>query len=101
VAAEDVAGTDDLLARTARYRAAGLIGDAAETPLVLAKACKPQQPLFVDLPAIGPETIRGASNAGMSLIALEAGRTLLLERRRLVDAANAAGIAIIGLTIDG
>jgi DUF1009 family protein len=101
VAAEDVAGTDDLLARTARHRAAGLIGNAAETPLVLAKACKPQQPLFVDLPAIGPETVRGASNAGMSLIALEAGRTLLLERRRLVDAANAAGIAVIGLAIDG
>jgi len=101
LAAEDVAGTDELLARVARHRAAGLIGDASEVAVVLAKACKPQQPLFVDLPAIGPETVAGAKAAGISLIAVEAGRTLLLERRRLVAEANAAGIAIVGLTIDG
>lgn len=101
VAVEDVAGTDDLLARVARYRAAGLIGDAAETPVALGKACKPQQPLFVDLPAIGPDTIAGAAAAGISVIAVEAGRTLLLARPELVAAASEAGIAIIGLAIDG
>jgi len=101
VAAEDVAGTDDLLARVARYRAAGLIGDTAGDALVLAKACKPQQPLFVDLPAIGPETIAGAANAGISLVAVEAGRTLLLERPRLVAAAEQHGIAVVGLALDG
>jgi DUF1009 family protein len=101
VATEDVAGTDDLLARVARYRAAGLIGDAAEVPLVLAKACKPQQPLFVDLPAIGPDTVTGARGAGISLIALEVGRTLLIDRERLTAEAGAAGVAIVGLTIDG
>lgn len=101
VAAEDVAGTDDLLARVARYRRAGLIGDADEIPVVLAKACKPQQPLFVDLPAIGPETVAGAAGAGISVIAVEAGRTLLLERARLVADADARGISIVGLAIDG
>lgn len=101
VAVEDVAGTDDLLARVARYRAAGLIGDAAETPLVLAKASKPQQPLFVDLPAIGRETVAGAARAGIGLIAVEAGRTLLLERALLIAEANARGIAIVGFPIDG
>jgi UDP-2,3-diacylglucosamine hydrolase len=101
VAVEDVAGNDDLLARVARYRAAGLIGDGTEVPVVLAKASKPQQPLFVDLPAIGPETVTGAADAGISVIAVEAGRTLLLERGRLVEAANRHGIAIVGLAIDG
>lgn len=101
IAVEDVAGTDDLLVRVARYRAAGLIGDVAETPLVLAKACKPQQPLFVDLPAIGPETVTGAARAGIGLIAVEAGRTLLLERARLVAEANALGVVVVGLAIDG
>lgn len=101
VAAEDVAGTDELLARVARHRAAGLIGDAPEIPLVLAKACKPQQPLFVDLPAIGPTTIAGAAAAGISLVAVEAGRTLLLERDRLFAEADALGVAIIGSAIDG
>jgi len=101
VAVEDVGGTDDLLARVARHRAAGLIGNSAEVSLVLAKACKPQQPLFVDLPAIGPQTVAGAAGAGISLIAVEAGRTLLLERIRLVAEANALGIAIVGLSTDG
>lgn len=101
VAAEDVAGTDELLARVARHRTAGLIGSADGVPLVLAKACKPQQPLFVDLPAIGPETVVGARSAGISLIAVEAGRTLLIKREQLVAEANASGIGIVGLTIDG
>lgn len=101
VAAEDVAGTDDLLARVARYRAAGLIGNSAETPVVLAKACKPQQPLFVDLPAIGPDTVAGAARAGIVVIAVETGKTLLLERERLIAAAEELGISVIGLAIDG
>jgi len=101
VAAEDVAGTDDLLARVARYRASGLIGSSPETPVVLAKACKPQQPLFVDLPAIGPDTVEGAARAGIAMIAVEAGKTLLLERERLVAAGEEHGISIVGLAIDG
>jgi DUF1009 family protein len=101
IAVEDVAGTDDLLARVARYRAAGLIGNTTGTPLALAKACKPQQPLFVDLPAIGPETVAGAANAGISVIAVEAEKTLLLERGRLVAAADELGISIVGLAIYG
>lgn len=100
VAVEDVAGTDELLVRVARHRAAGLIGGTPETPLVLAKACKPQQPLFVDLPAIGPATIAGAAAAGISLVAVETARTLLLERRELFAEADARGIVIVGLTID-
>lgn len=101
VAVEDVAGTDELLSRVGRYRAAGLIGGGAETPVVLGKACKPQQPLFVDLPAIGPGTIAGAAAAGISLVAVEAGKTLLLERQKLFADADSLGIAIVGLAIDG
>ena len=63
VAAEDVGGTDDLLARVARHRREGRIGDGAGA-LVLAKAAKPQQPMFVDLPAIGPHTVSAAADAG-------------------------------------
>lgn len=101
VAAEDVAGTDELLARVAGHVAAGLLGQGGDTPVVLAKACKPQQPLFVDLPAIGPTTIAGAAAAGISLIAVEAGRTLVLERQLLVADADALGISVVGMTIDG
>lgn len=95
ISVEDIGGTDRLLARVARYRQEGLTGDGAD-PLILAKAVKPDQPLFVDLPAVGPETIENAAAAGISIIVLEAGAALLIERDRLVEAANAAGITVLG-----
>jgi hypothetical protein len=100
VAAEDVGGTDELLARVAAHRAAGRIGDGSG-PLVLAKAAKPQQPLYVDLPAIGPDTVAGAAAAGISVITVEAGKSLVLDRPALAAAADAHGIAVVGLDIDG
>jgi DUF1009 family protein len=100
VAAEDVGGTDELLARVAAHRAAGRIGDGTG-PLVLAKAAKPQQPLYVDLPAIGPDTVSGAAAAGIGAIAVEAGRSLILDRAQLVAVAERHGIAVLGLQTDG
>lgn len=100
VAAEDVGGTDELLRRVAGYRDAELIGDG-QGPLVLAKASKPQQPAYIDLPAIGPDTIRNAAAAGIALIAVEPLRTLLIDRPRLLAAAAAAGITIYGMHPDG
>ncbi len=98
IAVEDVAGTDALLERVASYRDQGLTGDGSH-PLILAKAAKPQQPLFVDLPAIGPETIANARRAGIFIIAVQAGRALLLERVRLLAAAEAAGVTLVGLAL--
>lgn len=96
IAVEDVAGTDALLARVEAYAARGLAGGAG-APMVLAKACKPQQPLFVDLPAIGPDTVANAARAGIAVIAIEAGRTLLIERQGLCAAAEKARISLVGL----
>lgn len=98
IGVEDIAGTDALLARVAQYRRDGLAGDGT-SPLVLAKAVKPQQPLFADLPAIGPETIAEASEAGIGTVAIEAGHTLLIEREQLFAAAEAAGVSVLGMTI--
>lgn len=100
IAAEDVGGTDELLVRVAAHRAAGRIGDGSG-PLVLAKAAKPQQPLYVDLPAIGPDTVAGAARAGITMIAVEAGKSLILDRPALIVAADSHGIAVVGLSIDG
>lgn len=99
IAAEDIGGTDDLLRRVAELRASGLTGDGSD-PLVLAKASKPGQPDFVDLPAIGPDTIANAASAGIGVIALEAGRTILIDRAALVAAADGAGISIVGQAVD-
>ncbi|MEO6012997.1 MAG: UDP-2,3-diacylglucosamine diphosphatase LpxI [Devosia sp.] len=96
VAAEDIAGTDALLTRVAELRRAGLVGNAGH-PLVLAKARKPKQPAFVDLPAIGPRTIVNAAAAGISVIVVEAGATLLLDRATLAAEASARGVTVIGV----
>ena len=96
VAAEDVGGTDELLERAAAHRREGRIADGAGT-VILAKAAKPQQPLSVDLPAIGPDTVAKAAEAGVTVIVVEAGKTLLLERETMVAAAERHGISIVGL----
>lgn len=99
IAAEDIGGTDALMRRVAELRAARLTGDGSG-PLILAKAAKPGQPEFADLPAIGPDTIRNAAAAGIGIIAVEAGRTLLIEREALAAAADAAEISVIGHTVN-
>jgi DUF1009 family protein len=96
VSAEDAGGTDALLARVAALRAGGLTGNGL-APLILAKARKPKQPAFVDLPAIGPQTVRNAAAAGIQIIAVEAKATLLLDRSVLEQAANESGVSIIGV----
>lgn len=99
IAAEDIAGTDALLARVRRFRIMGLAADG-RSPLVLAKAAKPAQPHFVDLPAIGPVTIARARRAGIVAIVMQAGATLLIQRQKLKAAADAAGISILGHPAD-
>ncbi|RDE07965.1 LpxI family protein [Pelagibacterium lacus] len=96
IATEDIAGTDELLHRCAALRQRGLIGDGRAT-LVLAKSSKPGQPLHVDMPAVGPQTIAGAIEAGIVAIVVEAGRTLMINREEMVARADAAGIALFGI----
>jgi DUF1009 family protein len=95
VAAEDAGGTDDLLARVSALRERGLIGKSF--PIILAKARKPGQPRFADLPTVGPQTIIGAEAAGISVLAVEAGESLLLEREALQREADARGVSVIGV----
>lgn len=96
IAAEDVAGTDGLLQRVAQLRAAGLVGEK-HGPMVLAKARKPKQPSFVDLPAIGADTVTRAAEAGIAVIAIEARASLLLDRPGIEHEAAAKGVSVIGV----
>jgi DUF1009 family protein len=99
VAAEDAGGTDDLLRRVAELRRVGLAGGPGET-LVLAKALKPGQPTFVDLPTIGPETIRLAAEAGIAAIIVEADRSLIVSRPVVEEMAQRLGVAVFGCRAD-
>lgn len=96
VAIEDIAGTDSLLERVASFKAQGLVGDAGY-PLTLSKARKPEQPMFVDLPAIGPDTVSKAAEAGISGIFLDAGQSIMIGRDRVSRMANELGVSIVGI----
>ncbi len=63
---------------------------------VMVKVAKPNQDLRFDVPVIGIETIRVAAAAKIRVIAVEAGRTLLLEKEALVEAAENAGLSVVG-----
>lgn len=96
VAVEDIGGTDALIARAGQLKREGLVGDGA-APMILAKAIKPQQPAFVDLPAIGAQTVIGAAAAGISVIVAEAQKSIVLERPALIAEADRLGVSVVGL----
>ncbi|MGQ3215394.1 MAG: LpxI family protein [Shinella sp.] len=95
VALEGAEGTDAMLERVAQLRASGRI--SARRKGVLVKLCKPEQDLRADLPSIGVETLRRARAAGLAGIAVEAGRSLVLEREALVAEADAHGLFVTGI----
>lgn len=64
---------------------------------VLVKAAKPSQDFRVDLPVIGPQTVRLAAAAGLSGIAIEAGAVMVVEREATLAAAQRAGLFIFGV----
>ena len=85
-ALEAVEGTDAAVRRGAELARGGA---------VVVKAAKPEQDLRFDVPAIGPETVALMQEVGASVLAIEAGRTIILERDAVVAAANAAAIRIL------
>ena len=95
VALEGAEGTDGMLERVAELRAAGRISQRRKG--VLVKLCKPGQDLRADLPSIGIETVRRAKAAGLAGIAVEAGRSLVLERTAVVADADAEGLFVTGI----
>lgn len=95
VALEGAEGTDAMIARVAELRAHGRISKRHRG--VLVKLCKPQQDLRADLPSVGPSTIEGALAAGLAGVAVEAGRSLMLERPRMIAEADAGSLFVSGL----
>jgi DUF1009 family protein len=90
---EAVEGTDALLARSAQLRREGPGG-------VLVKISKPQQDDRLDMPTVGPQTVRGAVAAGLVGIAIEATRTVLADREETLRLAEEAGLFVVSLVVD-
>lgn len=96
LAVEAQEGTAEMLRRVASLPQA-IRGQATSRRGVLAKACKPQQDLRVDLPTIGPETVRAAAAAGLAGIVGEAGRLLVIDRTAVAALADELGLFVVGL----
>jgi len=88
VAVEAVEGTDEAIKRG---------GELAKEGAVVVKRSKPQQDLRFDLPAVGPRTIEVMVSVKASVLAVEAGRTILLDREIMLDKARSSRIAIVGI----
>jgi DUF1009 family protein len=73
-------------------------GELARKGAVMVKVAKPNQDMRFDVPVIGLETIRTAAAAHLRVIAIEAEKTLLLEREEIVDLAKRSGISLLART---
>jgi DUF1009 family protein len=90
VGVEASEGTDALLTRCAGLRRAG-------RGAILVKLKKPGQERRADLPTIGPETNRLAAETGIAGIAVQAGHGQIVERARVVEQADRAGLFLVGV----
>jgi len=86
VAVEALEGTNETIKRG---------GNLARKGAVAIKVAKPYQDMRFDVPVIGVETIRIAADAKLRAIAIEAGKTLLLEKDTIIDLANCSKLSIV------
>ena len=86
VAVEALEGTNDAIKRG---------GKLARKGAVIVKVAKPNQDMRFDVPVIGIETIRTAVEVKVRVIAIEAGKTLLLQKDAIVDLAEREKISIV------
>ena len=88
LAVEGIEGTDACIRRG---------GELARGGSVVVKVAKPGQDLRFDVPAVGPVTIATMVEVGARVLALEAGKTLILDREEFLERADAAKIAVVGV----
>ncbi len=88
LAVEAIEGTDETIRRG---------GPLCKKGAVVVKVCKPNQDLRFDLPAIGTQTIKSMEQVKASCLAIEAGKTIIIDREAVVRDADRAGIAVIAI----
>jgi DUF1009 family protein len=88
MALEAIEGTDAAIRRGA---------DLGGPGVTVVKVAKPRQDPRFDLPAVGPDTIEVLAEVKAAALAVEAGRTLVVDRERMIALADAHGIALLGV----
>ena len=89
IAVEAIEGTDACIQRTGELCKRG--------GWTLVKVSKPDQDMRFDVPTIGPQTVQNVSDAGGKVIAIEAGKTILVDRENTLALARKSGIAIVAV----
>ena len=106
VAVEAMEGTDATITRAGEIfrtleQGVGMQGESTlERRLTVVKVAKPKQDMRFDVPVVGVPTIEVMRAAGATCLCVEAGRTLVFDRERMIAAANAAGIAMVGAAME-
>ena len=96
VAVEAMEGTDATIERAGQLMGSlEADGSTLSRALTVIKAAKPNQDMRFDVPVIGVKTIEVMRKAGATCLALDAGKCLLLDGAAILEAADAAGIAIV------
>jgi DUF1009 family protein len=88
VALEAMEGTDEVIRRA---------GDIAGKGTVVVKLAKPKQDMRFDVPVVGEGTLAAMAESGAGVLAVEAGRTLLIDRAAVIAAADRNGVAVWGV----
>jgi DUF1009 family protein len=97
LAVEAAEGTDAMIARI-KDLPETIRGTSTSPRGVLIKALKPVQDRKTDLPVIGVNTVRNVSAAGLRGIAIEAGNALVINEAAVIEAADAAGVFVLGFS---
>jgi DUF1009 family protein len=90
IAVEAVEGTDRLIQRTGEL--------CKRKGWILCKASNPNQDMRFDVPTVGISTIENLHKNGGRALVLEAGRTIILEKEKVLARADELGIAVVGRT---
>ena len=88
LAVEAFEGTNETLKR------GGALGRGHAT---MAKVSKPHQDMRFDVPVIGPDTISTAASAGVDVISIEAGKTLLLGKDQIIRSCTELKVTLVAL----
>jgi len=86
IALEAMEGTDETIARA---------GGLSKQGFVVAKAARPEQDMRFDVPLVGLETVEALAKAGGTALALESGKTFLIDREAIVKFADSKNLSII------
>ena len=85
LAIEAIEGTDKTIIRASKFTKG----------IVIVKRAKPNQDLRFDLPVVGIRTIKTMVKIKANLLALDAGKTLLLDKEKVIALANQKGISVV------